>query len=156
MTRSSCGPNRCVNLSRHRCADLSSPVLKHARKRRSRSVHESGVSEVVIKGKGKKLVVGAGFDRTALACCESCNAFTGSERTAGPFSVDILTTNLLVFVRKFIECVDNFLGLQSSYASQESGRSAERRIADRKSLSRFDNSTLLDRDSFRWDRKAWQ
>lgn len=79
MTRSSCEPNRCVNLSRARCADSSSPVVKQARNKRSRSIHEPWVSEVAIRERGKKPLVGTCFDSTALACRESCSAFAESE-----------------------------------------------------------------------------
>ena len=87
------------------------------------------------------MLVGADFDRTVLACCESCKAFTGSERTGGPFSVDILATNLVVLSggSQRVE----ISGPTTFCTSQESDPSAKRQWSEPEKSIEFCYTTLI-------------
>ena len=58
---------------------MSSSLLRHARKRASVSVHNSGVSGAERSDKGKKVLVGADFASNEGAVCDNVKAVAGSE-----------------------------------------------------------------------------
>ena len=84
MRRSLEGPNRSVSLSRHRWADLSSPVCKHERNNFSKSDHVSGVSYDVREKGRSVLITEDGFRRSTGACCDRRRALNGVELSEKP------------------------------------------------------------------------